>query len=209
VTAKVQIKDATGKKAGEVTLADAIFGIEPNMAAMHQVVRSQRAAQRAGSADTKTRGEIRGGGAKPWRQKGTGRARAGTNRSPLWRGGGVVFGPHPRDYSFAVPKKVKRLALLSALSAKARDGKVVVVKAFASDKPSTKAAAALLAAAGIDAKATIVLANDDIAGAKSVRNLAGARPIAVNQINPYDVLDNEYLVFTKAAIESLQEVYAR
>jgi large subunit ribosomal protein L4 len=209
VTTKIQVKDATGKKAGEVELPEALFGIEPNMPAMHQVVRSQRAAQRAGSAATKTRGFIRGGGAKPWRQKGTGRARAGSNRSPLWRGGGVIFGPHPRDYSFAVPKKVKRLALLSALSAKARDGKVIVVKAFADDKPSTKSAASVLAAAGVDARATVILANDDIVGAKSVRNLANARPIAVNEINTYDVLDNEYLVLTQAALKSLGEVYGR
>lgn len=208
---KVHVTDAAGKKVRDVQLEESIFGVEPNVSVMHQVVRAQRAASRAGTHETKTRGEVSGGGAKPWRQKGTGRARAGSTRSPLWKGGGVVFGPHPRDYSFAVPKKVRRLALFSALSAKAADGKVVVVAGFGGKggEPSTKHAATVLAKAGVDGKATVVVAYEDGLGAKSVRNLAFARAIEVGQINTYDVLDNEYLVFTEAALASLQEAYAR
>jgi large subunit ribosomal protein L4 len=135
--ASIEIKDAKGKKVGSADLADAVFGVEPNTFAMHQVVRSQLAARRSGTHDTRTRGEIRGGGKKPWRQKGTGRARQGTIRAPQWRGGGVVFGPHPRSYGFKVPNKVVKLAMRSALSAKFTDEEMFVVKEFGFDKPST------------------------------------------------------------------------
>jgi large subunit ribosomal protein L4 len=178
------------------------------MPVMHQVVRALRASWRQGTHDTKTRGEVQGGGAKPWRQKGTGRARAGSIRSPLWKGGGVVFGPHPRDYSFPVPRKVRRLALLSALSSKAGEDRIIVIADPAMDKPSTKQMAAMLAAAGVDAKATLVVARGDDSTAKSVRNLAHMRVIDVTQINTYEVLDNQYLVFTESALKALMEVYA-
>lgn len=204
----VAVLDAKGKKKGEVELATSIFGLEPNVPVMHQVVRAQRASWRLGTHDTKTRSDVRGGGAKPWRQKGTGRARAGSIRSPLWTGGGVVFGPHPSDYAFPVPRKMRRLALLSALSAKAAEGKVIVLADPGFDAPSTKRAAAMLAAAGVDGKATVVVAREDAATVKSVRNLPSARAIEVDRINTYDVLDNEYLVFTESALASLQEVYA-
>jgi large subunit ribosomal protein L4 len=206
--AKVSVLDAKGKKTGEVELVPSVFAIEPNMPVMHQVVRALRASWRQGTHDTKTRGEVQGGGAKPWRQKGTGRARAGSIRSPLWKGGGVVFGPHPRDYSFPVPRKVRRLALLSALSSKAGEDRIIVIADPAMDKPSTKQMAAMLAAAGVDAKATLVVARGDDSTAKSVRNLAHMRVIDVTQVNTYDVLDNHYLVFTESALKWLTEVYA-
>lgn len=206
---KVKVTDAAGKKVKDVELPAAIFGVEPNIPVMHQVVRAQRAAMRSGSHDTKTRSEVSGGGAKPWRQKGTGRARAGSIRSPLWKGGGVIFGPHPRDHAFPVPRKVRRLALLSALSAKAADGKVAVVKDLGTDKPSTKHASKVLIKAGVSGKATVIVARGDEVGAKSVRNLPTARAIEIGRINTYDVLDNEYLVFTEAALATLVEVYAR
>jgi large subunit ribosomal protein L4 len=206
--AKVSVLDAKGKKTREVELAPSVFGIEPNMPVMHQVVRALRASWRQGTHDTKTRGEVQGGGAKPWRQKGTGRARAGSIRSPLWKGGGTVFGPHPRDYAFPVPRKVRRLALFSALSAKAADEKIIVIADPAMDKPSTKQMAAMLAAAGVDAKATLIVARGDENTAKSVRNLAHMRVIDVTQINTYEVLDNQYLVFTESALKALMEVYA-
>lgn len=204
---KVPVLDAKGKKQGEIELAASVFGITPNVPVMHQVVRAQRAGARRGTHDTKTRSEVRGGGAKPWRQKGTGRARAGSTRSPLWTGGGVIFGPHPRDYSFPVPRKMRRLALLSALSAKAAEGKIVVLADPKLDAPSTKRAASILKAAGVDGKATVVVARDDITTAKSVRNLPSARAIEVGAVNTYDVLDNEYLVFTESALAALLEVY--
>ena len=206
--AKVSVLDAKGKKTREVELVPSVFGIEPNMPVMHQVVRALRASWRQGTHDTKTRGEVQGGGAKPWRQKGTGRARAGSIRSPLWRGGGVVFGPHPRDYSFQVPRKVRRLALFSALSSKAGEDRIIVIADPAMDKPSTKQMAAMLAAAGVDAKATLAVARGDESTAKSVRNLAHVRVIDVTQVNTYDVLDNHYLVFTESALKWLTEVYA-
>lgn len=205
---KVPVLDAKGKKKGEVELASSVFGIRPNVPVMHQVVRAQRAAWRRGTHDTKTRSEVSGGGAKPWRQKGTGRARAGSIRSPLWTGGGVVFGPEPRDHSFPVPRKMRRLALLSALSAKAAEDKVVVLADPGFETPSTKQAAAMLEAAGVHGKATVIVGRGDLATIKSVRNLPRARAIEVGRISTYDVLDNEYLVFTQSALEALMEVYA-
>ena len=135
--ASIEIKDAKGKKVGTADLADTVFGVEPNTFAMHQVVRSQLAARRSGTHDTKTRGQVRGGGKKPWRQKGTGRARQGTIRAAQWKGGGVVFGPHPRSYGFKVPNKVVKLAMRSALSAKTSEGVLSVVEGFSKAKPST------------------------------------------------------------------------
>ena len=156
----IEIKDASGKKAGTADLAASVFGIEPNVPVMHQVVRAQRASWRQGTHDTKTRGQVRGGGKKPWRQKGTGRARQGTIRAPQWAGGGTVFGPHPRSYAFRVNNKEVKLAMRSALSAKLADGELFVVDAFNFEKPSTKAAVAALKALGLERRTTLVI--DDL-----------------------------------------------
>jgi len=194
---------SAGEATGEVTLDPAVFGVEPNVAVMHQVVTAQLAAARSGTARTKTRAEVRGGGAKPWRQKGLGRARHGSIRSPQWRGGGVVFGPVPRDYSQRTPKKMRRLALRSALSARAADGQVAVIDGFDWSEPKTKQAVALLEAAGIDGKALFVLARSDVNAARSLRNLPQIRVITVDQLNTYDVLWSDTVVFTSDTLAAV------
>jgi large subunit ribosomal protein L4 len=204
--ATVEIKDAKGKKVGTAELADAVFGIEPNTHAVHLVVRSQMNARRSGTADTKTRGEVRGGGAKPYRQKGTGRARQGTNRAPQFAGGGVVFGPHQRSYSFKVPNKVVKLAMRSVLSAKTDEGVLYVIDSFGIDEPSTKKAAEVLAALGISGRVTVIVGDDDTNTIKSLRNLDKVRVITARESNTYDLVDNAALVFTKPALEYLEGV---
>ncbi|MCB2223122.1 MAG: 50S ribosomal protein L4 [Actinobacteria bacterium] len=191
---------SAGIETGEKALDPEIFGIEPNVAVMHQVVTAQRAAARSGTANTKTRGEVRGGGRKPWRQKGLGRARHGSIRSPQWRGGGVVFGPKPRSYAQRTPKKMKRLALLSALSARAADEQIKVVEAFDWEAPKTKAAAELLGAIGAGGKALVVLGAADGIAARAMRNLPHVRTLAVGQLNTYDVLWADAVVFTDATV---------
>ena len=195
----VSIKTAKGKAAGKVDLDSEIFGIEPNMAVMHQVVTAQLAARRAGTHSTKTRREVRGGGSKPWRQKGTGRARAGSIRSPIWVGGGVAHGPKPRNYAEKTPKKMINLALRSALSDRAADDKIVVVDSWGFDKPSTKAAKAALAALGVEGRALVVVGRDDDADVvvRSFRNLPEVHLLAADQLNCYDVLVSDYVVFAK------------
>ena len=160
--ASITLHDGSGAQAGTVELDDATFGIEPNVAVMHQVVTAQLAAKRSGTQSTKTRAEVAGGGAKPWKQKGTGRARARSSRSPIWRGGGVALGPKPRKYDQKTPKKMKRLALRSALSDRAADDKVVVVSSWGFDAPSTKAAASALSTLGVEGRALVVLSPDDV-----------------------------------------------
>ena len=204
--ATIEIRDAKGGKAGTADLADGVFSIEPNTFAVHQVVRSQMAARRAGTHDTKTRGMVSGGGKKPWRQKGTGRARQGTTRAPQWAGGGVVFGPHPRSYAFKVPNKVVKLAMRSALSAKLADEAVYVVDGFGFEKPSTKAAADVLSSLGITGRVTVVVANDDINALLSFRNLPRARVITASEANTYDLVDNTAVLFTQPALNWLEGV---
>lgn len=204
--ATIEIKDAKGKKVGSADLADGVFGIEPNTFAVHQVVRSQQAARRAGTHETLTRGNVRGGGKKPWRQKGTGRARQGTIRAPQWAGGGVVFGPHPRSYAFKVPNKVVKLAMRSALSAKFADEVIFVVDAFGWDKPSTKAAAEVLKTLGIDRKVTVIVADDDINAMLSFRNLPRVRVISASETNTYDLVDNSAVLFTQPALNFVEGV---
>lgn len=189
-----------GTKAGSVDLDDAVFGLEPNVSVMAQVVTAQLAARRAGTQSTKTRSETRGGGAKPWAQKGTGRARAGSSRSPIWRGGGVALGPKPRSYSQRTPKKMVKLALRSALSDRAADGKVLVVDAWNFDAPKTKDAAAALAAVGASGRVLVVLGRDEAIAARSFRNLPAVQVIAVGELNAYDVLVNDFVVFTQATL---------
>jgi large subunit ribosomal protein L4 len=163
-------------------------------------------ARRSGTHDTKTRGEVSGGGAKPFRQKGTGRARAGTTRAPQWTGGGAVFGPHPRSYSFKVPNKVIKLAMRSVLSAKAADGSLYVVDSFDMTEPSTKSAVAAIKALGFTGRATIVVGNDDTVVIKSLRNIDKIRVITCSEANTYDLVDNAALVLTKSALEYLEGV---
>ncbi|NNC75043.1 MAG: 50S ribosomal protein L4, partial [Acidimicrobiia bacterium] len=183
-----------GKSKGDVTLEAAVFGIEPNVPVMHQVVNAQLAAARAGTHSTKTRAEVRGGGRKPWRQKGLGRARHGSIRSPSWTGGGVAHGPKPRDYSQRTPKKMKRLALRSALSTRAADGQLRVVEGFDWDAPGTKRAAELLSAMETGAKVLVVLDRSDDVAYRSLRNLESV--VVNSQLNPYDVLWADTVVFT-------------
>jgi large subunit ribosomal protein L4 len=198
--AQITLKNSAGKDAGKVELDDSTFGIQPNVPVMHQVVTAQLAARRAGTQSTKTRSEVRGGGAKPYRQKGTGNARQGSIRSPQFSGGGVALGPKPRKYTQKTPKKMVGLALRSALSDRASEGKIVVIDEWGFDKPSTKAAKAALAGLGIDGKALVVVGRDDAAAALSFRNLTEIQLIAPGELNAYDVLCNEYIVFTQSVL---------
>lgn len=198
----VDVLSTAGKKSGTVELDDAWFGIEPNVAVMSQVVTAQLAARRAGTQSTKTRAEARGGGAKPWAQKGTGRARAGSSRSPIWRGGGVALGPKPRSYAQRTPKKMVRLALRSALSDRAAEGKVLVVEEWGWDAPKTKDAKAALEALGATGRVLVVLGDDDAVAARSFRNLPEVQLISVRELNAYDVLVNDVVVFTQATLPS-------
>lgn len=181
-------------------LDPAVFGIEPNVAVMHQVVTAQLANRRSGTQATKTRAEVSGGGAKPWKQKGTGRARQGTIRAPHWRGGGVALGPKPRSYAQSTPKKMVRLALRSALSDRHAEQKVVVVESWGWDTPSTKSAAAAIKALGLDGKILVVLNRDEEAVWKSFRNLPDVHVLDIGELNTYDVLASDWVVFTAATL---------
>ncbi len=205
----VDVKSVAGKKTGTVELSDALFGIEPNLAVLHQVVTAQLAAARAGTHDTRTRAEVKGGGAKPWRQKGTGRARQGSIRAPHWRGGGVAHGPKPRDYRQRTPKKMIRLALASALSDRAADNKVVVVDDWGIDTPKTKQAKEILDGLGLrtagerEDRVLIVLDNTEEATWKSFRNLGERVQLVLpRELNSYDILVNDWLVFSSASLET-------
>jgi len=204
--ATVDIKNMKGAKVGAAELSSTVFGVDPNTHAVHLVVRSQMAGRRAGTHQTKTRGQVSGGGAKPFRQKGTGRARAGSTRSPQWTGGGVVFGPHPRSYGFRVPNKVVKLAMRSVLSAKAAEGVLHVIDALDFTEPSTKLAASTIAALGIKGRVTVIVPNGDVTVIKSFRNLPKVRVITANESNTYDLVDNTALVLTKSALEYLEGV---
>ena len=205
----IEIKDASGKKAGDAELSASVFGIEPNVPVMHQVVRAQRASWRAGTSNTLTRGQVRGGGKKPWRQKGTGRARQGSIRSPQSSGGGTVFGPHPRSYAFRVNNKEVKLAMRSALSAKLADGQFTVVDGFNFEKPRTKDAKAFIQAMGFEGqRTTLVIGNEDVTTWLSFRNLEKVNVLPVAEANTYELLDNKQLVFTAEALKRIEEVLA-
>jgi large subunit ribosomal protein L4 len=199
-------KVSTGKASGKVELDDALFGVDPNMAVMHQVVTAQLAARRAGTQSTKTRAEVAGGGAKPWRQKGTGRSRQGSIRSPQWRGGGVALGPKPRSYRQRTPKKMIRLALASALSDRRADGKVVVLDDWGLDAPSTRSAVEILAKVGVEGRVLAVLTRGDEVVWKSLRNLPDVNVITTDQLNAYDVLVSDWVVFTKDSLPHVRTV---
>ena len=206
--ASIEVKNVSGKKVKSADLSASVFGIEPNVHAMHEVVRAQRASWRRGTHNTLTRGQVRGGGKKPWRQKGTGRARQGSTRSPQWAGGGTVFGPHPRSYAFKVPSKVVKLAMRSALSAKLADGELFVIEEFGFEKPSTKEAAAAIKALGCEGRTTVVIADDDVNAYLSLRNLPRVNVLPVAEANTYELIDNKALVFTAAALARIEEVLA-
>jgi len=202
-----ELYTASGERTGDVELNPDIFGIEPNMEVMHQVVTAQLAAARAGTHSTKTRAEVRGGGRKPWRQKGLGRARHGSIRSPQWAGGGVAHGPKPRDYSQRTPRKMKRLALRSALSSRASYGQIKVVEAFdAWDAPRTKNAVALLDAMGVSGKVLLLAEDHERVAIKSFRNIDGVIASNVGQANTYDVLWAETVIMSKGTLELGQSV---
>ena len=204
----ISVVDMEGKKVGTVDLSDSIFGIEPNAAVMHQVVLSYLAAQRQGTQSALTRAEVSGGGKKPWRQKGTGRARQGSTRAPQWTHGGVVFAPKPRDYRFTINKKERRLALKSALSVKAAESDIIVVDSIKTDEYKTKNIVAMLGAIGADKKALIVLPEVDSKVIKSANNIPGVKTAQVNTINVYDILNADKLIIAKDAVSKIEEVYA-
>ena len=206
--AKIEIKDASGKKVNEADLNAAVFGIEPNVHVMHTVVRAYRAAMRQGTHDTKTRGEVRGGGKKPWRQKGTGHARQGSTRAPQWTHGGVVFAPKPRCYRYTLNKKVKRLAMKSALSSKVRDNEMIVIDQISTDAYKTKTIAEMLKAVGSEKKALIVLDTVDEKVIASARNIPGVKTAQVNTLNVYDILGADKFIVVKDAVAKIEEVYA-
>ncbi|WOV87292.1 50S ribosomal protein L4 [Sporosarcina oncorhynchi] len=203
---KVSVLSQTGSSVGDIELSEAIFGIEPNDAVLFEALVQQRASLRQGNHKVKTRGEVAGGGRKPWRQKGTGRARQGSIRSPQWRGGGIVFGPSPRSYSYKLPKKVRRLALLSALSTKVRDEEIIVLDSLTFEAPKTKEFTKVLKDLSINKKALFVTADLDEAVALSARNIPGISVVTANGINVLDIVAHDNLVITKDAVSKIEEV---
>ena len=205
--ANVAVYNMEGKEVGSLELNDAIFGVEVNEHLVHMAVLQQLANNRQGTQKAKTRSEVSGGGRKPWRQKGTGHARQGSTRAPQWTGGGVVFAPVPRDYSFKLNKKEKRAALKSALTSRVNESKFVVVDELKLDEIKTKKMVSVLDALKVK-KALVVLDGDNENVAKSAKNIAGVRAVAVNAINVYDILKYETVIITKAAVSKIEEVYA-
>ena len=201
--AVADVFDIKKKKVAKVELNDAVFGAEVNEAIVYDVVKMQLASRRSGTASTKTRHDVSGGGKKPWRQKGTGRARAGTTRSPIWRGGGIVFGPHPRDFSYSVPKKVRKKAVISALSMKFKQDKMLILKDFPMEKISTRIFKSVVDLFDLK-KALFVLADDDITLQKSSRNIKSIKMIRSEGINVYDILNHEHLVLLESSIKKLE-----
>ena len=204
----IAVVDMAGKSVGEITLNDAIFGIAPNAVVMHMAVVNYLANQRQGTQSTLTRTEVSGGGKKPWRQKGTGHARQGSTRAPQWRHGGIVHAPKPRDYSYSLNKKVRKLALLSALSDKVLTGNMIVLDALNVDSYKTKTVADCLKAIGAGKKTLIVLEDNNAFAVKSIANIKGAKSAQVNTINTYDIINADTLVMVKGAVAKLEEVYA-
>jgi len=205
---KVSVFDMAGKQVSDLELSEAIFGIEPNEAVLHEVIKNYLAHQRQGTQSTKTRTEVRGGGKKPWRQKGTGHARHGSIRSPIWKGGGVALGPKPRDYTYSLNKKVRKLALKSALSQKAIEENIVVVDNIKFDEYKTKAFIEMLKALNVDKKALIVMPDAEDKVIKSANNIPGIKTTLVNTLNAYDVLNHDKFIVVKDAVALIEEVYA-
>jgi large subunit ribosomal protein L4 len=205
---KVALLNTAGKQVGDVELADSIFGIEPHKYVLHQAVTMQLASLRQGTHKVKGRSEVRGGGRKPWKQKGTGRARQGTIRAPQWKGGGVVFGPTPRSYGWKLPKKVRRLAIKSALSAKVQENEIIVLDQLVLSQSKTKEFVAILKNLNVERKALVVTATADEQVILSARNIPGVKVLAADGINVLDVLGHDQLIITKGAVEKVEEVFA-
>ncbi|MBU5438643.1 50S ribosomal protein L4 [Tissierella sp. MSJ-40] len=205
---KVNVYNILGEQVGEIELNEDIFGIEVNQHVLYEVVKNQLANKRQGTQSTKTRAEVRGGGRKPWRQKGTGRARQGSIRAPHWTGGGVTFAPKPRDYSYKVPKKVKRLAMKSALSSKVLNNEIIVIDELNFGAPKTKEMANLLANLKADKKALIVMDEKNANVIKSANNIPNVQTALVNTLNVYDILNHNSFIITKEAVRKVEEVYA-
>jgi large subunit ribosomal protein L4 len=205
---KVGLFNQSGSQVGDIELNDAVFGIEPNQNVVHDAVVMQQASLRQGTHAVKNRSAVAGGGRKPWRQKGTGRARQGSIRSPQWVGGGVVFGPTPRSYSYKLPKKVRRLAVRSVLSAKVQENELVVLDALTLDAPKTKEIVAILSNLSADSKALIVTGDYNEAVAMSARNIPGVTVVTADGVNVLDLVKHDKLVITKDAVEKVEEVLA-
>jgi large subunit ribosomal protein L4 len=205
---KAALYNANGDRVGDLELSDQVFGVKINKSVLHQAVVRQLANRRQGNADTKTRGEVQGSTRKPWRQKGTGRARVGSIRTPLWRGGGIVFGPHPRKYTQALPKKMRRLALKSALAARAGAGDVIVIEEFALTELKTKAIAGLLRAIEVSGGAMLVTNDRQPLLERVTNNLPGVWCTLADHLNPYNLLEADKIVFTRSALDRLGEVFA-
>lgn len=202
------VVDMEGKQVGSIDLSESVFGIEPNAAVMHQMVVNYLANQRHGTQSALTRAEVSGGGRKPWRQKGTGRARQGSTRAPQWTHGGIVFAPKPRSYRFTVNKKVRRLAMKSAFSSKAMEKEIIIVDSITMTEYKTKKIAAMLEAIGAEKKALIVLPENNSMIVKSASNIPGVKTAQVNTLNVYDILNAGSLVIVKDAVSKIEEVYA-
>ena len=205
---KANLYDMAGKQIGEIELSQAIFGIEPNQAVVHEAVKNHLANCRQGTQSALTRAEVSGGGRKPWRQKGPGRARQGSTRAPQWTHGGIVFAPKPRSYSYVVNKKVKRLALKSVLSAKAADARIIVVDSIRMDEIKTKAFKGFLDAVKCDGKAVVITPEVDQTVVKSARNIPGVVTTTARMLSVYDLVNAKYLVIDKSALDTIEEVYA-
>ncbi len=205
---KVALYNVSGAQVGEIELADSVFGITPNNYVLHDAVVMQQASQRSGTSKVKGRSEVRGGGRKPWKQKGTGRARQGSIRSPQWRGGGIVFGPTPRSFAYKLPKKVRRLAIKSALSSKIIDNEIIVLDLLSINQPKTKVMLEVLKNLKIDRKALVVTAEYDDNIALSARNIPGVKLVVADGINVLDVIGYDKLIITKDAVEKIEEVLA-
>ncbi|MFC7394846.1 50S ribosomal protein L4 [Scopulibacillus cellulosilyticus] len=203
---KLAVLDQKGTEVGNIELADSVFGIEPNEHVLYQAVVMQQASLRQGTHATKNRSAVRGGGRKPWRQKGTGRARQGSIRSPQWVGGGVVFGPTPRSYSYKLPKKVRRLAIKSALSSKVQDNEMIVLNELTMDAPKTKDFANILKNLSADRKALVVTGDFDETVAISARNIPGVLVLTANEVNVLDVVNHDKVILTQDAARKLEEV---
>ena len=203
--ASVDVKNASGKSAGSVDLADSLFGVQPNVPVMHQVVTAQLAHRRSGTQSTKTRGEVSGGGKKPFKQKGTGGARQGSIVAPHYTGGGVALGPKPRKYTQRIPRKMVRLALASALSDRKNEGRLVVVDAWDFAAPSTKEATKALAALGLTGKVLVVVSPAEDAAIKSFRNIPEVQLLLTGELNAYDILCNDWIVFSKASLPAQKD----
>ncbi|WP_044641880.1 50S ribosomal protein L4 [Risungbinella massiliensis] len=206
---KVTVYDMSGKEVGEVELADKVFGIEPNEAVLHDAVVMQQASLRRGTHAVKNRSAVRGGGRKPWKQKGTGRARQGSIRSPQWVGGGVVFGPTPRSYAYKLPKKVRRLAIKSALSSKVKDQELLVLDNLTLEQPKTREMVAVLKSLGAEKKALVVTDSLDQNAALAVRNLPNVKLIHADGVNVLDVLYHDKLIMTRGAASRVEEVFGQ